>query len=157
MNSKSHFQTAANRAENGGQVIHARIAFGREHAMQALTGSFGHFCKLLETKRCIHKVSKNNARRFRFVTEKQSCGLIQECFGESRISLDPSHYGFLEITSERHVNYLLRFSALLAAALGALRDLYSVCNTTARSISACCRRFVPPPNKTMRVSPSLAR
>jgi len=96
--------------------------------MQALTGSFGHFCKLLETKRCIHKVSKNNARRFRFVTEKQSCGLIQECFGESRISLDPSRNGFLEITSERHVNYLLRFSALLAAALGALRDLYSMCS-----------------------------
>jgi hypothetical protein len=67
-----------------------------------------------------NKVSKNNARRFRFVTEKQSCGLIQECFGKSRISLDPSHYGFLEITSERHINYLLRFSALLAAALGAL-------------------------------------
>ncbi len=71
--------------------------------MQAPTGSFGHFRKLLETKRCIHKVSKNNARRFRFVTEKQSCGLIQECFGKNRISLDPSHYGFLETTSERHV------------------------------------------------------
>ena len=116
--------------------------------MQTLAGSFSHFRKLLETERCIHKVSKNNARRFGFVTEKQSCSLIQECFGESRISLDPSHYGFLEITSERRVNYLLRFSALLAAAFGALRDLYSVCNATARSISACCRRFVPSVTQT---------
>jgi len=33
--------------------------------MQALTWSFGHFCKLLETERRIHQVSKNNARRFR--------------------------------------------------------------------------------------------
>src|SRR5450631_148104 len=157
MNFKCHFQTAAYRSENGGQVIHARIAFGREHAMQALTGSFGHFCELLETKRCIHKISKNNARRFRFITEKQSHSLIQERFGERWISFDPSHHSFLEITSERHVNYLLRFSALRAAALGALRDLYSVCNATARSISACCRRFVPPPNKTMRALPSIAR
>jgi hypothetical protein len=49
-----------------------------------------------------NKVSKNNARCFRFVTEKQVCSLIQECFSESRISLDPIHYGFLETTSERH-------------------------------------------------------
>src|SRR5271154_5626786 len=125
--------------------------------MQALAGSFGHFCKLLETERCIHQVSKNNARRFRFITEKQSCSFIQERFGERRISFDPSHHRFLEITSERHVHYLLRFSALLAAALEALRDLYSVCNAMARSMSACCRRFVPPPNKTMRALPSLAR
>jgi hypothetical protein len=55
--------------------------------------------KLFEAERRIHQVSKNNARRFRFSTEKQSCSLIQESFGEGRISFDPSHYGFLEYTS----------------------------------------------------------
>jgi hypothetical protein len=43
-------------------------------------------------KMAANKVSKNNARCFSFVTEKQICSLIQECFSESRISLDPSHY-----------------------------------------------------------------
>jgi len=59
----------------------------------------------LETVRRIDEVSKNNSRRFRFVTEKQSCSLIQERFGERRISLDPSHDGFLEIATELHVTY----------------------------------------------------
>jgi hypothetical protein len=54
---------------------------------------------LFEAERRIHQVSKNNARRFRFTTENQSCSLIQERFGEGRISFDPSHYGFLEFTS----------------------------------------------------------
>jgi hypothetical protein len=55
--------------------------------------------KLFEAELRIHQVSKNNARRFRFITEKQSCGLIQERFGEGRVSFDPSYYGFLEFTS----------------------------------------------------------
>jgi len=67
------------------------------------------FMSRLETERRVHQVSKNNARSFSFVTEKQSCSLNQERFGERRISLDPSHDGFLEIASERHANYLLRF------------------------------------------------
>src|ERR1700719_3243934 len=32
---------------------------------------------LFEAELRIHQVSKNNARRFRFITEKQSCSLIQ--------------------------------------------------------------------------------
>jgi hypothetical protein len=55
--------------------------------------------KLFEAERRIHQVSKNNACHFRFITEKQSCSLIQERFGEGSVSFDPSHYGFLEFTS----------------------------------------------------------
>jgi hypothetical protein len=60
------------------------------------------FISRLETERRIYQVSKNNARRFKFVTENQICSLIQERFGERRLSLDPSHDSFLEIASERH-------------------------------------------------------
>jgi hypothetical protein len=57
--------------------------------------------RLFEAELRIHHVSKNNARRFRFITEKQSCSLIQERFGEGRLSFDPSYNGFLFIVAER--------------------------------------------------------
>jgi hypothetical protein len=67
------------------------------------------FMSRLGTERRIQQVSKNDACRFRFITSKQICSLVQEGFGERRISLDASYDGFLEIASEHQVNYLLRF------------------------------------------------
>src|ERR1035441_678163 len=104
MSSKSNLKAAANRSEYGGQIVHARIALWREHAMQALAGCSGYFRQLLEAERRIYEVAKNDARRFRFVAQEQRCSLVEERFGECRISLNPSHYGFLEITSECHVD-----------------------------------------------------
>src|SRR5258706_7218 len=81
------------------------------------------FISRLETERHIHQISKNNTRRFRFITAVQSCSLIQERFGERRISLDPSHDSFLEVASERHVNYLPRFPGLARPKDSACRRL----------------------------------
>ncbi|MGY0613177.1 MULTISPECIES: BrnA antitoxin family protein [unclassified Luteimonas] len=49
MNLKTDTQALAHRAKDRRQVVHARIAVGREHAMQTLAGFVGHFGELLKT------------------------------------------------------------------------------------------------------------
>jgi hypothetical protein len=58
--------------------------------------------KLFEAELRIHQVSKNNARRFRFITEKQSCSLIQERFGDRDVIFrqvqEPGRMGLSDFT-----------------------------------------------------------
>ena len=120
VNFKTDLKAAANRAENGRQVIHARIALGRQHTLQALAGLICQFGQLLESERRIHEVTKNETCRLRFVTQKQCCSLIEKCFCELRIALDAFNHCLLEIASECHIDHLFRFPALSCFATSAL-------------------------------------
>src|ERR1022692_1850653 len=60
VNFNTDLKAAANRAENGRQVIHARIALGRQHTLQALAGLICQFGQLLESS-----VAFTRSRRMR--------------------------------------------------------------------------------------------
>src|SRR5450631_2313880 len=113
--------------------------------------------QLFKAQSGIHEIAQNETRRLRLATQKQRCRLIQERSSERGIALNSSNDCLLEITSERHGHHLFRFLALSPTGGGAFRALYSACKACARSISACCRRLVPPPNNTISDSPSFAR
>src|SRR5271167_4520159 len=125
--------------------------------MKALTRHGCYLGQSLKAQGCIHEIAQNETCRLRFTTQKQSCRLIEKRFSERGIALDSSNDCLLEISSKRHGHYLFRFLALLPSSGGAFRALYSACKARARSISACCRLLVPPPNNTISVSRSLAR
>ena len=91
-----NFQATADGAENSRQVIHARIAFGRQHAVQTLAGQVGQFRKLLEAECCVNEVAKNETCRFRFISKKQRRRLIQQRLRKRWIALNPRNDGFLE-------------------------------------------------------------
>src|SRR3984957_2415119 len=126
MGFKLHFEAFSYCVENRRQVIHARIAFGRQHPMKALTRHGGYLGQSFKSQGCIHKIAQNETCRLRLATQKQSCRLIKERFSERGIALYSSNDCLLEITSQRHGHYLFRFLALLLSdAGGAFRPLYS--------------------------------
>jgi hypothetical protein len=50
--------------------IHAWIAFGRQHSMQALTRHGRQLGQLLEAQGCIHEIARNETRRFWLATQE---------------------------------------------------------------------------------------
>ena len=66
----AHFETLPQGAEDCGQVIHARIALGRQHSMQALAGHIGELGQLLEPQGCIHKIAQNEPRSLWLATQE---------------------------------------------------------------------------------------
>src|ERR1700676_3117970 len=114
--------------------------------METLTRHGRHLGEPFKAQGRVHEIAQNETCRLRFSTQKQRCRLVQERFRERGIALDSSNDCLLEIASKRHFPYLFRFLALRSTGGGVFRALYSACNDFVRSISACCRRLVPPPN-----------
>src|SRR5487761_1922714 len=149
MGLEANFETLPYCVKNCCQVIHARIAFGRQHPMETLARRGRYLGQPFKAKSRIHEIAQNETRRLRLTTQKKRCRLIQERLRERGIPLDASDNCLLKITSKRHCRYLFRFLALRSIGGGAFRALYSACSAFARSISDCCRRLVPPPNNTI--------
>src|SRR5664279_805623 len=157
MGLEAKFETLPYCIENCSQVIHAWIAFWRQHPMETLARRGRYLGQSFKAESCIHEIAQNETCRLRLATQKQRCRLIQERLRERGIALDASDNCLLEIASKRHCLYLFRFLAFRSIDGGAFRALYSAWSAFARSISDCCRRLVPPPNNTISDSPSFAR
>ena len=54
-----------NRIKNTGEVVHARIAGGRQHAVETLAGFVGQLGKLFKAHGCIDEVTQNKPRSAR--------------------------------------------------------------------------------------------
>lgn len=154
---QTHAEALTNGAEDRGKVVHARIAFRRQHPVQALAWLVGDFSKLLEAKSCVDQIAQDEARRFRLTVQEQSGRLVQQALGKSRIALDTLDHCVLEVASQCHLFTFVDSRDFSAAAAAFFLRLYSACSALALSMSRCCPRFVPPPKSTMSVSPSLAR
>ena len=81
---------AANGAENRGQVVHARIAPGRKHAVQALARNVRQLREQLESHRCIDEIAQNHPCSLGLSADKQRGSLIKEFLGECRVTLNSS-------------------------------------------------------------------
>lgn len=57
----------------------------------------------------VGEIAQNESCRLRFVTQKQSCGFVEECSSEHGAALDPGNDCPLEIASKRHGYHLFRF------------------------------------------------
>src|SRR3546814_9278847 len=66
-----HLQTPAQHIENRGQIVHAGITAGGQHAMQALAGSFGGRSQAFKAHRGVDQVTQNDTGRRRLTIEEQ--------------------------------------------------------------------------------------
>lgn len=80
---ESHAEALTHGAEDRGQVVHARVALGRQHAVQALARLVGHFGKLLEAEGCVDQVAQDEACGFRLAVQEQRGRFVQQCLGEA--------------------------------------------------------------------------
>src|SRR5665213_2892250 len=102
MGLKAHFEAFSYRVENHRQVIHACIAFERQHPMKTFTRHGRRFGEPFKTQGRIHEIAQNETCHLWFATQKQRCRLVQERFSERGITLDPCNSRRLELASERH-------------------------------------------------------
>ena len=71
MSLECHAKPLANCAEDRSQIVHARIALLRKHAVQALAWAIGFVGQILEPDRGIDQVTKDQARNVRFAVEEK--------------------------------------------------------------------------------------
>jgi len=60
-NVEVHLESSLDRAKNGGQVVHPRVATRRQHPMQALDGLVSQHGERVKANRCVHEVSQDEA------------------------------------------------------------------------------------------------
>lgn len=81
-------QACAHDAQDRGKVVHARIARGRAHAVQALARLGRHYGELLETDRGIDEIAQNQPRGLRFAIQEQRGCLVEQRLRERGIPID---------------------------------------------------------------------
>src|SRR5271165_3570486 len=97
MGLEANFETLPYCVENCRQVIHAWIAFWRQHPMETLAPRGRYLGQPFKAKSGIHEIAQNKTRRLRLTTQKQRCRLIQERLREGGIPLDASDNCLFEI------------------------------------------------------------
>lgn len=115
MNLDIYAQLGADHGEDGCQVVHAGVAAGGEHAVQAFAGLGGLAGELLEAYSCVDQIAKDNASGFRLAIQEQGGRLVEEGLGKSGITLRTFCDGFFEATGESHDGLPLSFGRALAA------------------------------------------
>ena len=70
--------------------------------MKALTWHGCYLGQSFKAQGSIHEIAQNESCRLRFVTQKQSCSLVEECSSERGVALDSGNDCLLEIARKRH-------------------------------------------------------
>ena len=101
-NVEVHLHSLLDGAEDLGQVVHARVAAMRQHAMQTLAGLVGQLGERLKANCCIHEVPQHEARCIGLPVQKKRCGFIQQGLRKSRVAPNAFGYRLLVIKGRAH-------------------------------------------------------